>query len=134
MTVAEAIIKASDFQSDGCWLSVYRDSRCYGGPEEGGWWYTIRSLEGYIKCHSKEQAKARLSAVIAEVEKMNKDEAPQRYRAFAALPDEDLEPVPAGCGEGYIPAGWSDGGQLLVVIEDKLGEGDNTNQPKPRYE
>lgn len=23
------------------WVNVYRVDRCYGGPEEGGWWYDV---------------------------------------------------------------------------------------------
>lgn len=31
-----------------CYLTVYQTGRQYGGPEEGGWWYTVYSLEAAI--------------------------------------------------------------------------------------
>ncbi len=28
-----------EYTTQGTWLNLYRAVHCYGGPEEGGWWY-----------------------------------------------------------------------------------------------
>ena len=62
----------------------------------------------------------------------NMAETNERHRATAALPGEDCDT--AYHGEGFIPNGWSDGGELEVRIEEVLGSGDNTHEPAPHYE
>jgi len=114
-------------------VSVYSHGQCYGGPEEGGWWYDVVKLVGSRRFPTMEQAKAYLQAMEAEVERGNKEAAPARARAFASLPDNDEEPLP-DAGEGYIPAGWSDGGKLFVQIEEQQGQSDNSDQPRPHYD
>ena len=115
-------------------MSVYRHHRCYGGPEEGGWWYTRSQWCGGVPFPTREQAEAWLETAQAEVDRMNREEAPARARAFERLPDSDLEPCPVGGDEGYIPRGWDDGGELEVVIEAAAGEGDNMAEAEPHYE
>lgn len=130
--LAEHIEKQPNYKpAQGAFVSIYRSSRHYGGPEEGGWWYTITTLEGSTPFPTRELAEAFLAQATAHVEQMNRDEAPARARAFAGLPDEDLEPCPADAGEGYIPNGWSDGGELDICVEDKQGERDNSHEPTP---
>ena len=62
----------------------------------------------------------------------HEEEAPERHRAMAALPGEDCDT--AYHGEGFIPNGWSDGGELEVRIEETLRSGDDTHEPAPHYE
>jgi len=39
-SLIEKIESHPDFSvPQGAWVSVYRRSQNYGGPEEGGWWY-----------------------------------------------------------------------------------------------
>lgn len=39
----------------GKWVNAYEEDQCYGGPEEGGWWYyrrtPIRSQEAGLQAH-----------------------------------------------------------------------------------
>ena len=114
-------------------VSVYSHGQCYGGPEEGGWWYDVVKLVGSRRFPHREEAEAYLEQQKAEVERRNKEAAPARARAYASLPDCDEEPLP-DAGEGYIPAGWSDGGKLFVQIEEVRGQADNSNEPRPHYE
>lgn len=114
-----------------CFVSIYRTERCYGGPEEGGWWYDAWSHEGGIPFPNREAAEAFLEQAKREVEEQNRAEAPRRALATANIP-EGPDPYPDT--EGYIPLGWSDGGTLKVQIEDRAGEFDDSNKPRPRYE
>ena len=121
-------------QAKPAFVSVYRHHRCYGGPEEGGWWYDRYELEGSIAFATHDEAEAWLEKAKAEIERQNRAEAPARYRAMASLPDEDNEPCPANCPEGYIPRDWDDGGELQILVEDVRGHLDNMNEPTPHYE
>ena len=125
---------ASYKQAEPAYVSVYRQSQHFGGPEEGGWWYDRVTLEGSVAFPSREQAEAYLEQAKAFVEQANRDEAPVRARAYASLPDEDETPCPANCPEGYIPTGWSDGGDLIICVEEIRGERDNSREPTPHYE
>lgn len=111
-------------------VSVYRRTRCYGGCEEGGWWYDRNELVGSIPFPTEEEAHQWLDAAKAEVEAENRRTAPARHRAMARLPDADT----AYSGEGYIPAGWSDGGELFVIVEERCGEAHNMDEEAPHYE
>lgn len=117
-------------EAQACFVSLYRREQCYGGPEEGGWWYTRLSLDGSLQFPTREAAEFFLAAAKTLVEFKNKAEAPQRHRAMASLPDIET----AYHDEGYIPAGWSDGGEYWVTIEDRQGESDNSNDGRPHYE
>ena len=114
-------------------VSIYRSHRCYGGPEEGGWWYTVMVFEGGLPFISREDAEQWLETAKVEIERRNREEAPARARAMAALPDCDAEPLP-DAGEGYIPVGWDDGGKLEILVEDVMGESDTSQNPRPHYE
>lgn len=37
-------------------VTVYEKIRCYGGPEEGGWWYTVYETQYCKVCSSKKTA------------------------------------------------------------------------------
>lgn len=132
--LAEYVESQSDFQeAQPAFVSIYRHSQCYGGPEEGGWWYDRYELVGSKPFQSRDEATNWLEAARIEVERLNREEAPARARAMASLPDCDAEPLP-DAGEGYIPTGWDDGGELMVMVEDKKGEHDNMLEPRPHYE
>lgn len=133
--LADLIKQQPDYKPAlGAWVSIYRSSQHFGGPEEGGWWYTRTQLEGSKYFPTMEQAEAFLAAAKEQVEQTNRDEAPMRARACASLPDEDEVCCPAGYSEGYIPNDWSDGGNLFICIETQRGISDNMNEGRPHYE
>lgn len=37
-------------------VNVYRTCQVYGGPEEGGWWYTAAEVMFSVPCHNRVQA------------------------------------------------------------------------------
>lgn len=132
--LAEYVRRQPDFQeAQPAFVSIYRHARCYGGPEEGGWWYDRYSLEGSKAFQSLDLAELWLATAKTEIERLNQQEAPERWRAMANLPDPEQEPLP-DAGEGYIPTGWDDGGELMVIVEDHKGSLDNMHEPRPHYE
>jgi hypothetical protein len=38
------------------WVNVYWPDRAYGGPEEGGWWYSYAEFVEGFPCRSRKQA------------------------------------------------------------------------------
>lgn len=128
----EKVRSNPEFQeSTPCYVSIYRTERCFGGAEEGGWWYDCWTHEGGIPFPSREAAETYLEALKKEVEELNIVDAPNRARAMANIPEG---PDPYSDTEGYIPLGWSDGGVLKVQVENYAGEFDDSNKPRPHYE
>lgn len=113
-------------------LSLYSVSECYGGPEEGGWWYNNYHLKAYRICRTEEEAtktRKEMQKCVDEQEKIYKRE---RHRYYETLPDPDETPCPVGGAEGYIPTGWSDGEQYVIIVEDNPG--DHETKGRPHYE
>lgn len=46
-------------------VTVYADTRCYGGPEEGGWWFTDTQVADSFIFSSRRKAKVFLRALEA---------------------------------------------------------------------
>lgn len=131
----ELVEKETDYKpAQRCFVSIYSHSQHFGGPEEGGWWYDRMQWQGSKPFNTREEAEAWLEKAKEQVEQMNRNEAPARARACASLPDEDEVTCPAGYSEGYIPNDWTDGGEYEVLIEERQGEQDNMNEPRPHYE
>lgn len=91
-------------------VSVYAVDRCYGGPEEGGWYYDVHAFTGYSERVQWDDD----AAISAAKERL--------LRLF----DEDQPRYP-------ISSVCSDGPEYHVWVEGIAGEGDNSRQPRPRY-
>lgn len=89
------------------YVSVYEVSRCYGGPEEGGWWYNWLEYTGRSLCRRVKKAARVAEALRAEL----LDDQP-RFGIYSA----------ANYGEA----------EYRVIIEDRPGECASTEAP--RYE
>ena len=113
------------------YISLYRHSRCYGGPEEGGWWYSTYELMGYIPFASIEQAEAARTAL----EEQASIEAAAE-RAAHRLSDEAMwARVDRGEDiEDDFCSGEEGDTTFVVYTEERLGENDNTNEPPPHWE
>ncbi len=132
-TEADVILQDADFEpkteEDGpCWLSVYLVSRAYGGPEEGGWWYDEYEFLGGKSFPYWEAAENALKDAQRTAEQMTNNIERSSY--YNQLGDESSSSYP----EGYIPGGWSDGGNYQVIIENFRGERDTTKYARPHYE
>lgn len=129
--LADAVKRHPSFEAaTPVFVSVYRRLQCYGGPEEGGWWYDRFILQGSVPFATREDAGKWLAAAEKEVELLNAREQPARTRAMASLPDVET----CWSSEGWIPKDWNDGGDLWVTIEEKRGEFDTSTEPRPHYE
>lgn len=141
-TLAEAAQQAAAI-SPAYWVTLYRIALCYGGAEEGGWWYTTReALVSLPVPASTEEAQAQIeaqqvAALIAEAEKLG-ERLGATYRArnpFKALPL-------AGCGLHQYADGSSRPLRSYrsaapeisaeIVAEDLAAESHSTE--RPRYE
>lgn len=138
MTIDESLVEVLQARQDSirhekpvsCYLSIYVCERCYGGPEEGGWWYDVMKLESTIYCDNWEQADRIVEESKEELERQNVQRRKDYTFAYDQLGDDSTSSYP----EGYIPNGWSDGGEYRLITESILGSCDNSNAPRPHYE
>ena len=108
------------------YVSIYVVERCYGGAEEGGWWYDWYSLEdsfGYIDENVAHEKAQEVSDILNQ---RNEDEHDQRVDNTANMPQGDSPWLDT---EGYIPTNWSDGGIRTVVVESEKGSRMETCRP-----
>jgi hypothetical protein len=89
------------------YVSLYTTVRCYGGPEEGGWWYNHDDLVLTIPCRNRGDEIAHLHDYM------------ERYAT-----DEDLYG-----GDIYSSRG---GTEAWSRVEERPGERQTTE--RPRYE
>jgi len=112
-------------------VSLYLVEKRYGGPEEGGWWYTahtyVRNLGKFDKINDAEDFR----------EKMKKtyDDNLHDPAIYATLPEK----APPGIEEerypeGYIPTGFSTPDSYDIIIESGAGNLDTSKNPPPHYE
>ena len=102
-------------------VGVYNCDRCYGGPEEGGWYYNhlthVRSMPVESREHGRQVIKALCEA----------QEAPVDHSA--SIPEGDS---PFLDTEGYIPTGFAVESGYSFFIERTPG--DHRTTERPRYE
>lgn len=104
-TLAEAAQQAAAIEP-AYWVTLYRIALCYGGAEEGGWWYTTReALVSLPIPASTEEAQAQIeaqqvAALIAEADKIG-ETLGATYHARNPYGERPLE----GCGLFTYPDG-----------------------------
>jgi hypothetical protein len=107
------------------YVNVYEVTQEYGGPEEGGWWYSCRHPLGSVPIQKEETAKKLIGILKEEFEHIKKG----KYvgEILGGNPD-DLDST-----EDFDPndmSGVETGTDLLILVEDEPGE----RTPKPYYE
>lgn len=112
-------------------VAVYEETQRYGGPEEGGWYYTHLELVRFTITDSADEAQELASKVQKGLDDYNTSNA-LNHNYYDGLPDEDEVPCPSGYSEGYIPNGWITGEKMYCYIESKPGE--HTTRNVPHYE
>ena len=91
-TMREAIDRAEDHKRGIRYVNVYEIHRCYGGPEEGGWWFDAGELittETHGSLKSAEQAKQRL-----ELEYNNDNRPPLHSVLNNGFYQINIDPLP----------------------------------------
>lgn len=75
MSVREAFDRVCDGAVEaGRWyVALIESRRRYGGPEEGGWWYTTRDLVAYREYPSRDLAEAAAGAVRVLAEELRRE-------------------------------------------------------------
>jgi hypothetical protein len=82
------------------YVSLYVNVPFYGGPEEGGWWGNDTELVAYHRVSNDVEAEAILTAVRAQVARLDK-EAHDRFTRQCAAECEWLEA--RGLDSDYLP-------------------------------
>lgn len=65
------------------YVNVYDVTRCYGGPEEGGWWYDAGDCILALECATKEEAR-----FVAEQLRV---EYPRTDKRYSVVGGEDYD-------------------------------------------
>lgn len=104
------------------YVSLYRDDRFYGGPEEGGWYGTDTELVAHQATYSQESAEKLLASIKELADKLTAQAEESRNRHLAAecewLEERGLE-------DSFLPE--PDGGERFwVCVEEKLGSNVST--------
>ena len=103
------------------YVSTYKIDQCYGGPEEGGWWYDWYTLVDTLNVDNEDVAIPVRQARLGSLEKA---------KCHAASIPEGNSPYLDT--EGYIPTGFSVETRYDIVIEEQPG--DNSTTERPHYE
>ena len=111
------------------YLSLYEKEQRYGGPEEGGWWYTWYTLCSYMSFPSREVAEEAENKLKDQVAEENRQRETLRHKRTANMPEG---PDPYLDTEGYIPRNWGDGGEYRLFIEESIGSL-SEEQSTPHY-
>ena len=64
-------------------VALYEIDRCYGGPEEGGWWYDTGTLERIVVIRHSEEAAFQMArcanSLLTHIERGRRDVASMAY-------------------------------------------------------
>ena len=116
------------------YVSIYETSRAYGGPEEGGWWYTESHLQNSKKFYDREEAEKFAEALENGIEAQGaNDEDLGSSRGMDTYPDPSGGDPMYDHSDNDIPLGF-DGlaRNYRVMIEERAGE--NATEGRPHYE
>tara|TARA_Y100000593_G_scaffold16114_3_gene31849 strand:- start:4719 stop:5435 length:717 start_codon:yes stop_codon:yes gene_type:complete len=100
------------------YVTNYRIEEHYGGPEEGGWYYTTKTPFSFTVLEYKNEdslLEAERVKVTRKVELGETVHTPD----YEALGGD--ETVSATFPEGYIPSGWVASQNWVVEVEPRLG-------------
>lgn len=125
------------------WVTLYRVCLCYGGAEEGGWWYTTREALASLPIPaSAEDAQQQIeSAQVAALIKYAEENGETLGASYQSRNPGGDQPLP-GCGFYHYPDGdkrplrgyRSASPEITAEIraEDIAAEDHDTS--RPRYE
>lgn len=116
------------------YVSLYEVERCYGGPEEGGWWYNSYQLLSTKKFYDEDEAEKFREFLSGEVEKSGANEEDlSSSRGFDQYTDPSNGDPMYDHSDNDIPVGFSGlASNQIVCIEEVPGQ--NETKEIPHYE
>ena len=117
-----------------CYVSLYQCNQCYGGPEEGGWYYDAYALEESKRCVSMSEAEALKAKVEEAAERMTQDAKRHHDEICRQQCDaiEARDPMADIVDYGGPYQDTPDVSRYFVTIEDLKGE--RVTRERPHYE
>lgn len=112
-------------KAEGRYVSLYTRQQCYGGPEEGGWWYDVWILESTAYVPTLDTADKLKAAIEKDAEEMT-IQARASYGEYCKREMEWLDE--RGLDADYLPE--PDGPEEYhVLIEEHPGQSETTVKP-----
>lgn len=111
------------------YISLYETDRCFGGHEEGGWWYDRSYLQESYECLNEEQAQN----ILEEMKEFANELNQQSHRQHSLHCAESMDWLEArGLDADFLPE--PDGPSTYRFnIEQYPGQGDSSDY-YPHYE
>jgi len=103
------------------YVTAYRTSQAYGGPEEGGWWYTV-----YEPIETRLVYKQDADDVQAEMQAKYGPDRRERYKTYAT-PLTEREERDGVDADDMI--GVYSGEDVLVYVEQRYHESETRGRP-----
>lgn len=101
-------------------VSLYKISRWYGGPEEGGWWGTTVALVSYLRCTTRDEAQDRANAVQDFARKAT--EEARKANANMCLSQCEAAWARGMDPDEMYPGEPDDADEFVVYVENVPGE------------
>lgn len=117
----------SSKQANTWYVCLCINQRCYGGPEEGGWWYDRGELCEYQVFNNEDTANE-VAEKVKEVAKQLSDDSRKKHGEAALRSLEWLEA--RGLDADYLPEPNGEE-EYYVMVTDSLPQFDNE---VPHYE
>lgn len=126
-------LKPDVTEKEEVYLSIYTVGQCYGGPEEGGWYYNRHEFKGAKLYQTLDLAHAAAEKLMSWIANENEELRVQVNEQIANMPDG---PDPYLDTEGYIPIGFSVHENMQIVFEKEPGKicREEEKEGRPHYE
>ena len=99
------------------YINIYKITQCYGGAEEGGWWYNSGE---FLKCVGMYSSRDRANKVASIIKKQMKEYKPHYHMGNG--PHDGVDPDGFG-DDDYLQLGGAWGFDNIVIqIEEDMGE------------
>jgi hypothetical protein len=110
-------------------VNLYRTTRAYGGPEEGGWWYTQGEIVQSFGMYSTQDRAKRVKQIVQKVID-NERKQPTQHTGYG---DHDGVDAAGNGDDNYLIRGGAWGAEDLEIrLETK--QGTNFPQYRPVYD
>ena len=127
-SLIDEVERAPVFNRGRVWVSFYEAAQCYGGPEEGGWYYDTLTLIDSTECTSMSEvasAKRKYSGREHDQTRIIQRAANEALAADHHFDRVTGEPEDLHLGEHV-------GGRAVYYVESVKGE--HERHDRPRYE